>query len=70
MTNFFYFRTINNSYQYYLIILFSEDTENNATDTIFDEEAGPSTSSLGGTYWFIIMYDYIILNSDEEFRIR
>ena len=30
-------------------ILFSENT-NDATDVIFDAEAGPSTSSLRGTY--------------------
>ena len=44
----FYFRMITTSYRYF-IILFSEDT-NNATDTIFDAEAGPSTSTLKGTY--------------------
>ena len=46
--NCFYFRMITTSYRYF-IILFSEDT-NNATDTIFDAEAGPSTSSLKDTY--------------------
>ena len=36
----------------YFIILFSEDTNNRdkTADTIFDAEAGPSTSSLKSTY--------------------
>ena len=46
--NSFYFRMITTSYRYF-IILFLEDA-NNATDTIFDAEGGPSTSALKGTY--------------------
>ena len=50
-TNCFYFLMITTSYRYF-IILFSEDINNRdkTTDTIFDAEAGPSTSALKSSY--------------------